>query len=105
MVDDVLVNTLALLFGGGGAEALGNYAESKIKPGVLVTSTNQDKLIAEVANNGPKLVFAYGIYSVGKRSPFIKSVAMGAVLSAIFDVGWRYTHQGAPYSAYVEVPV
>lgn len=105
MVDDVLVNAIGLIFGFGGSETLGDYVESKIKPGVTIGSTSQDKLIARVANNGPKLVLAYGVYTVGQKSPFIKNVAMGVVLSVIGDTYWRYLHQGAPPSAYTEVPI
>ena len=105
MVDEVLTNTIGLIFGFGVSQALGDYAESKIKPGIVATSTNQDKTIAEVSNDGPKLALAYGAYTKGKTSPFMKSFTVGSVMSTIFDVYWRYKHDGVPYSGYKLVPI
>ena len=105
MVDEVIVNTIGLIFGIGVAEALGNFAESKIKPGVVITSTSQDKMVAEVANNGPKVALAYGVYMAGKSSSFAKSAVVGSVLSTISDVYWRYKNEGVPYSGYKLVPI
>ena len=105
MVDEVLTNTIGLIFGFGTAQTLGDYIESKVKPGIVVTSTSQDKMAAEVANNGPKAALAYGVYMAGKSSSFAKSVVVGSILSTISDVYWRYKHEGVPYSEYKIVPV
>jgi hypothetical protein len=105
MVDEVIVNTIGLIFGFGTAHVLGNFIESKVKPGVVVVSTSQDKMIAEAANDGPKLALAYGLYSAGKSSSFAKSAVAGTVISTIFDAYWRYGHEGVPYSGYKLVPV
>lgn len=105
MVDEVLTNTIGLIVGFGVAQTLGDFAESKIKPGVVMTSTSQDKMTAEVANNGSKVALAYGVYTAGKTSSFAKSAVVGSVLSTIFDVYWRYKHEGVPYSGYKTVPI
>lgn len=105
MVDEVLTNTIGLIVGFGIAQTLGNFTESKIKSGIVVTSTSQDKMTAEVANNGPKVALAYGVYMTGKSSPFAKSAVVGSILSTISDVYWRYKHEGVPYSGYKIVPV
>lgn len=105
MVDEVITNTIGLIVGFGVAQTLGDFAESKIKPGIVATSTSQDKMIAEAANDGSKVALAYGAYAAGKSSPFAKSVVVGSVLSAVFDVYWRYQHEGVPYSGYKTVPI
>ena len=95
MVDTEIVAGLAV--GYFGSQFLGNFIEGKIKPGVLDTSTSQDKMIAGVSNDGSKAVFAYGAYKTGPTSPFLRNVAWGSVLAAVIDAGWRYTHNGVPY--------
>lgn len=95
MVDTEVVAGLAVGYFGG--QFLGNLIESKIKPDILDTSTSNDKMIAGVANDGTKLVFAYGAYKTGPTSPFLKNVTWGSVLAAVIDAGWRYSHNGVPY--------
>ena len=105
MVDEVIINTIGLIFGFGVSQALGDFAESKIKPGIVATSSSQDKMIGEAANDGTKLVLAYGLYSAGKSSAFAKSAVAGTVLSTVFDAYWRYGHEGVPFSGYKLVPI
>lgn len=95
MVDTESVVGLAVGYLGG--QILGNYVEDQVKPGIVDTATSQDKLIAGGSNDGTKLALAYGAYSIGKSSVFLKNVTWGALLSAIVDAGWRYTHNGVPY--------
>lgn len=85
-----------LMVGYFGGQFLGNLVESKLKPGVVSTSTKTDKIVAGVSNDGAKVALAYGAYTVG-RSPFLRNVAWGSTLAAVVDAGWRYTHDGVPY--------
>lgn len=95
MVDTEVVAGLAI--GYFGSQFLGNFIEGKVKPGILDTSTSQDKMIAGVANDGSKAALAYGAYRVGQTSPFMKNIAWGSALAAVIDAGWRYSHNGVPY--------
>lgn len=95
MVDTEVVAGLAI--GYFGSQFLGNFVESKVKPDIVDASTSQDKIIAGVANDGSKAALAYGAYSVGKTSPFMKNIAWGSALAAVIDAGWRYSHNGVPY--------
>ena len=104
MVGEVIVNAIGLIFGLGVAQALGDFTESKLKPGIVATSSSQDKIMAGIANDGPKAALAYGLYYAGKSSPFIKSVVVGSALSTVFDIYWRYGHDGVPYSGCVTTP-
>lgn len=105
MVDEALTNTLGLIFGFGIAQTLGDFTESKVKPGIVSSSTSQDKMIAEASNDGPKLALAYVTYSKGKTSSFMKSFTVGSVISTIFDAYWRYKHDGVPPSGFKVVPI
>jgi hypothetical protein len=105
MVGDAIVNAIGLISGFGVAQVLGDLVESKIKPGISVTSTSQDKLMAGVVNDGSKTILAYGLYYAGKTSPFVKNIVIGSALSTVFDVYWRYGHEGVPYSGYTTVPI
>jgi hypothetical protein len=95
MVDTEVVAGLAI--GYFGSQFLGNFIESKIKPGIVATSSDQDKMIAGGSNDGPKLALAYGAYKYGTTSPFLKNVAWGSILAAVIDASYRYTHGGVPY--------
>ena len=95
MVDTEVVAGLAV--GYFGSQFLGNFIEGKVKPGILKTSTSQDKMIAGIANDGSKVALAYGAYSIARTSPFMKNIAWGSTLAAVIDAGWRYSHNGVPY--------
>ena len=97
MVDTEVVTGLVLGYFGG--QILGNFVESKIKPGIIDNSARQDKMIAGIANDGSKSILAYGAYKLGEKqtSPFVKNIAWGAILSTVIDAGWRYSHNGVPY--------
>jgi hypothetical protein len=97
MVETEVITGLALGYFGG--QFLGNFIEGKVKPGITANDTNQNKIIAGIANDGSKAALAYGAYTIGKKqtSPFVKNVAWGSVLSAVIDAGWRYSHKGVPY--------
>lgn len=95
MVDTEVVAGLAI--GYLGSQFLGNFIENSVKPGILDTSTSEDKMIAGAANDGSKLALAYGAYKIAETSVFMRNVAWGSALAAVVDAGWRYSHNGVPY--------
>jgi hypothetical protein len=105
MVGEIIVNAIGLISGFGVAQVLGDFVESKTKPGIIATSTSQDKIMAGITNDGPKVALAYGLYYARKSSPFVKNIVVGSTLSTIFDVYWRFKHNGVPYSGYKLVPI
>lgn len=75
----------------------GRYIEDKLKPNVMPSSPTSDKIIAGVANNGPKLALYYLFNKINLKG------AAAAVMGSIgFDALIRATNNGInPASVYI----
>lgn len=95
MVDTQMVLGLAVGYFGG--QYFGKVVENVIKPNIVVGSSQTDKILAGIANDGTKAGIAYAANSLSKGRPgFAKNMLYGAVLSAVVDAGYRYIHSGVP---------
>ncbi len=86
---------VAGLFGGG---FIGKQIENMVKTGVVPTSPTMDKLMAYVANNGPKLALWYLVRKEGAQylKGYDKDVGKGLLASVMLDTVVRANNNFAP---------
>lgn len=86
---------VAGLFGGG---FIGKQIENMVKTGVVPTSPTMDKLMAYVANNGPKLALWYLVRKEGAQylKGYDKDVGKGLLASVMLDTVVRANNSFAP---------
>lgn len=90
------------------AGALGNLVEKNLgtvgSKAVLTTSTMTDKIIAYVANNGPKAAMWYILKKEGKvLGGYEEDIEKGIVTSVVLDTFVRATNNFAPKAPYITI--
>jgi len=88
----------AVVAGLFGAGFIGKQIENMVKTGVLPTSPVMDKLMAYVANNGPKIALYYIVRKEGGQylKGFEKDLGKGMLASVMLDTVVRANNSFAP---------
>lgn len=73
----------------------GNYLEEEFKPGVTKDSPMKDKVLAWIANNGPKVATAITLYKLTDNT-IITNIRRGIEASFIVDSTLRYANNYGP---------